>query len=217
MQPSLTTRAAVFLDRDGTIIEDADYLAHPDQAHLIPGAAAAIRRLNEAGIPVVIVTNQSAVARGLASEADVTAVNDRLRELLASAGAHVDGIYYCPHHPEIGKLPYRRACDCRKPLPGLLQRAAHELGLDLAGSTMIGDNLRDLEAGAAAGCALLMLVRTGHGAADEAKAKSVRLSAPAVFCDDLAAAVAQFLSQRGTAGQHAASRPSPSRQSTFPK
>jgi D-glycero-D-manno-heptose 1,7-bisphosphate phosphatase len=217
MQPSLTTKAAVFLDRDGTIIEDADYLAHPDQVRLIPGAAAAVRRLNDLGISVVIVTNQSAVARGLASEADVVAVNDRLRALLAAAGAHVDGIYYCPHHPEIGEPPYRRVCDCRKPLPGLLQRAAHELGLDLAGSTMIGDNLRDLEAGAAAGCALLMLVRTGHGAADEAKAKDVRLSAPVVFCDDLTTAVEQFLSRRQTAGQHAMNREPQPRQSAFRK
>lgn len=211
MQPPHPLKAAVLLDRDGTIIEDADYLVHPDQVRLIPGAAAAIRRMNDLRIPVAIVTNQSAVARGLASEMDVAAVNDRVRALLAATGAHVDGIYYCPHHPDIGLPPYRGACDCRKPLPGLLQRAARELGLDLTASAMIGDNLRDLEAGAAAGCAMLMLVRTGHGVLDEAKAKAARFPAPAVVCDDLAAAVEQFLSRKATHGQHAMQR-SPSDQ-----
>ncbi len=206
MQPLGPNKAAVFLDRDGTIIEDADYLVHPEQTRLIPGAAAALRRLNDLRIPVVIVTNQSAVARGLASETDLAAVNQRLRDLLAAAGAHIDGVYYCPHHPDIGEPPYRRACDCRKPLPGLLQRAARELGLDLPASAMIGDNLRDLEAGAAAGCAMLMLVRTGHGVIDEAKAKAARFSAPAVICQDLAAAVEQLLSQSATHGQHAMER-----------
>lgn len=213
MQPPGPLKAAVFLDRDGTIIEDTDYLVHADQARLIPGAAAAVRRLNDLGTPVVIVTNQSAVARGMASETDVAAVNDRLRSLLAAAGAHIDGIYYCPHHPDIGEAPYRRACDCRKPLPGLLQRAARELGLDLAASAMIGDNLRDLEAGDAAGCAMLILVRTGHGTLEEAKAKAANLSAPAVICKDLAAAVEQFLSQRATLGRHAPSRRTGNRQS----
>jgi D-glycero-D-manno-heptose 1,7-bisphosphate phosphatase len=202
MQPPGPIKAAVFLDRDGTIIEDADYLVHPDQVRMIPGAAEALRRLNDLRIPVVIVTNQSAVARGMASEIDVTAVNDRLRVLLAAAGAHLDGIYYCPHHPEIGVSPYRRSCDCRKPLPGLLQRAARELGLDLPASAMIGDSLRDLEAGAAAGCATLMLVRTGHGAKDEAKARAARFSAPAAICDDLATAVDQFLSRSANDRPH---------------
>lgn len=206
MQPFGPTKAAVFLDRDGTIIEDADYLVHPDQTRLIPGAAAALRRLNDLRIPVVIVTNQSAVARGLASETDVAAVNQRLRDLLAAVGAHFDGVYYCPHHPDIGEPPYRRACDCRKPLPGLLQRAARELGLNLAASAMIGDNLRDLEAGAAAGCAMLMLVRTGHGLIDEAKAKAARFPTPAFICDDLAVAVEQFLSHRAAHGHHAVER-----------
>ncbi len=217
MQPSGLAKAAVFLDRDGTIIEDVDYLVHPDQVRLIPGAAAALRRLNDLRIPVVIVTNQSAVARGMASEMDVAAVNDRLRDLLAATGARVDGIYCCPHHPDIGEPPYRRVCDCRKPLPGLLQRAARELGLDLAASAMIGDDPRDLEAGAAAGCATLMLVRTGHGAANEAKAKSAGFSAPAAICDDLAAAVEQFLSQRAMNGQRAMGRRPSDRQSATPK
>jgi D-glycero-D-manno-heptose 1,7-bisphosphate phosphatase len=138
---------AVFLDRDGTINEDVDFLIHPDQLRLIAGVPTALRRLNQAGWPVVVITNQSAVARGMASEGDLAKIHDGLRTMLSAQGIHLDGIYYCPHHPEIGEAPYRRICDCRKPLPGLLQQAARELNLDLAASVMIGDGLRDLGGG----------------------------------------------------------------------
>lgn len=160
-------RPAVFLDRDGTIIDDVDYLTRPDQIRLIPGAAAAIRRLNHAGWIVVVVTNQSAVARGMLTEAGLAEIHARLDELLAAEGARIDGYYYCPHHPEAANAAYRRVCECRKPAPGMLLQAAREMRLDLEASVMIGDSLRDLEAGKAAGCKTLMLVRTGHGAAEE--------------------------------------------------
>lgn len=200
---------AVFLDRDGTIVEDVDYLLRPDQLRLIPGAGAALRRINQAGWRAVVVTNQSVVARGMASEKDLAAVHDRLRAMLAAEGARLDGIYYCPHHPDAGDGPYRRACDCRKPLPGLLQQAARELDLDLAASAMIGDGLRDLEAGAAAGCGMLILVRTGHGAAEESAVRAARLHKPAHICDDLAAAVDDLLSaSKATARPDAARRQS---------
>lgn len=194
MAPRTPPHPAVFLDRDGTLIEDVDYLVDASQVRLIPSAPTALRRLNQAGLPVVVVTNQSAVARGLATERDVAAVHDHLRALLAARGAHLDGIYYCPHHPEIGEAPYRRPCDCRKPLPGLLQQAARELNLDLAASVMIGDSLRDLEAGAAAGCGRLILVRTGHGAAEEAAVKAAHFQGLVWICDDLGEAIGHLLS-----------------------
>ena len=194
MEPSSAPRRAVFLDRDGTIIEDADYLTNVDQMRLMPGAAEAIRRLNDAGLVTVVVTNQSAVARGMMSERALSAVHEHLRGLLAAHGARVDAIYYCPHHPEIGDAPYRIACDCRKPQPGLLRRAAADLTLSLSDSAVIGDSLRDLEAGDAAGCHTLVLVRTGHGAAEEAALRAARLTGEALVCDDLAAAVALAVS-----------------------
>ena len=156
------TRAAVFLDRDGTVIEEVNYLSHPDQVQLLPGAAAAIRKVNERGIPVVVVTNQAGVARGFFSESRISEVHVRLDTLLAESGARIDAYYACPHHPEGVVEPYRVVCACRKPKPGLLCRAALELGLDLSSSCMIGDKLSDLEAGALAGCRSI-LVRTGYG------------------------------------------------------
>jgi D-glycero-D-manno-heptose 1,7-bisphosphate phosphatase len=156
-------RPAVFLDRDGTVIEEVSYLAHPDQVHLLPSATRAIRRLNELHIPVVVVTNQAGVARGYFPESRVAEVHARLDELLAQEGARIDGYYVCPHHPTHGVGAFRTECQCRKPNPGLLLRAASELDLLLARSCMIGDKLSDLEAGARAGCRPV-LVRTGYGA-----------------------------------------------------
>jgi len=153
-------RQAVFLDRDGTINEEVDYLSDPEQLVLLPGAAAAIRRWNEAGYLVVVVTNQSGIARGLLDEARLREIHDRLREMLRVEGAELDAFYHCPHHPDLGEPPLRARCDCRKPAPGMLLRAAEELGIDLARSWIVGDSLRDLEAGAAAGVRGI-LVETG--------------------------------------------------------
>lgn len=155
-------RPAVFLDRDGTINVEVDYLRRVEDLVLIPGAGRAIARLNRAGYPVIAVTNQSGIARGLLDEPTLKRIHDRLEELLAADGAHLDAIYFCPHHPDHGDVPYRRNCDCRKPAPGLLLRAAEELGLELAGSWVVGDSLRDLEAGRAAGASGI-LVETGKG------------------------------------------------------
>lgn len=184
----------MLLDRDGTLVEEMDYLSDPAQLRLIAGAAVAVRRLNEAGIPVILVTNQSMIARGIATEADLALVHERLIALLEAEGAELARIYYCPHHPDIGEPPYRASCDCRKPLPGLLSRAARDLDLDLSRSTMIGDSLRDLEAGDAAGCGRLILVRTGHGAAEEAMTKTANLGHRPSIHDNLTAAV-EFLLQ----------------------
>ena len=156
---------ALFLDRDGVLIEEVEYLAKLELVKLIPGAAAVVRRANDAGWRVVIVSNQSGVARGLFPESFLAEVHREIaRQLLEKTGATVDASYYCPHHPSEGQGVYRIACDCRKPKPGMLLRAAQELGIDLAESWMIGDRRTDLEAGAAAGCRTI-LVRTGYGEA----------------------------------------------------
>lgn len=211
-----TGKPAVLLDRDGTLVEEIDYLSDPAQLRLIAGAAAAVRRLNEAGLPVIIVTNQSMIARGMGTEADLALVHEHLIALLRAEGARLDRIYYCPHHPDIGEPPYRVACECRKPLPGLLYQAATDLALDLPRSTMIGDSLRDLEAGDAAGCGRLILVRTGHGAAEETKTRAAKLRQNAVIRDDLSAAVDYLLRtekspRRDAAGQAAGAPPTSSK------
>lgn len=150
-------RPAVFLDRDGTLIAEVGHLGDPSRASLLPGVPAALRRLRDAGYALVVVTNQGGVARGLFGEEAVRAVNARVAELLGEEAVLVDGWYYCPHHPE-----FSGACECRKPEPGMLRRAARELGLDLSASWMVGDHPGDAEAGRRAG-ARAIVVRTGHG------------------------------------------------------
>ncbi len=152
----------IFFDRDGTINVDADYLSDPDDLELIPGAVEAIRDANRLGVKAFVITNQSGVARGLYSEKDVRSVHHRMARLLAREGAHIDAYYYCPHHPEYGKAPYRKACDCRKPKTGMLMQARSEFGIDLASSFVVGDKCTDLQAGRAAGCSTV-LVLTGYG------------------------------------------------------
>ncbi len=181
------TRAA-FLDRDGTINVEVDYLSSPEALELLPGAARAIRRLNEGGWLVVVVTNQSGIARGKLDEAQLTAIHAELDAKLQQEGARVDAYYHCPHHPEHGPPPYRQECECRKPRPGMLLRAAREHDLELESSWMIGDSLRDLEAGRAAGTRCI-LVATG---------KPDRLAEESEMCfgaADLEAAVEALLTR----------------------
>jgi histidinol-phosphate phosphatase family protein len=139
-------RPAAFLDRDGTIIHDASYIGRPEQVQLLPGAADAIRRLNDARVPVVIVTNQSGIARGLLTTDAYDRVHARLVELLARENARIDASYMCPHHPE-----FTGECDCRKPGTLLYRLAAAEHGLDLARSLFVGDRFRDVEPARAVG------------------------------------------------------------------
>lgn len=155
--PHAELRPAAFLDRDGTIIVEREYLARPEDVQLIPGAAQALKRLADAGFALVVVTNQSGIARGLYGEEDYRAVQERLADLLRQAGVTLDGDYHCPHHPD-----YTGPCDCRKPAPGLFLRAARELGLDLGASVYIGDRLRDVLPGLERG-GRAFLVRTGYG------------------------------------------------------
>ena len=135
----MSGRRAAFLDRDGTIIEDVSYIARPEDARLRPGAAEAIRTLNERGIAVVVITNQSGIARGLLTDADYQAVRARVDELLAADGARIDASYYCAHHPDV-----TGACECRKPGTLLFDRAIADLALDGSASMFAGDRLRDI-------------------------------------------------------------------------
>jgi D-glycero-D-manno-heptose 1,7-bisphosphate phosphatase len=188
MTESCAAKPALFLDRDGVVLEMVDYLNRVDQVALVPGVAAAIAGINRAGIPVAIVTNQSGVARGFLTETDLRDIHAHLEALLAREGARVDGIYYCPHHPDIGDGPYRRQCDCRKPAPGMLKQAARDLGLDLARSVLIGDHATDIEAAQRAGIAHSILVLTGHGKASAERLADHALR-PAAICPDVVSAI----------------------------
>jgi len=157
-------RAAVFVDRDGTVNREVHYLASVAGLRLLPGVAAAIRRLGDAGFAIVLVTNQSGVARGRMTLATVDAIHAELARRLAARGATLAGIYVCPHHPDAGAPPFRRRCQCRKPAPGLVRRAARDLGLDLGRSYCVGDGAVDLALAAATGTRGV-LVLTGHGRA----------------------------------------------------
>jgi D-glycero-D-manno-heptose 1,7-bisphosphate phosphatase len=174
---------AVFLDRDGTIVDDPGFLHEPEHVRLLPGVAEAIRRLNEAGWLVVTVSNQSGIARGLYDAAAYVAVQHRLSELLAASGARVDASYYCPHHPA-----FTGPCECRKPGVKLFRDAETQLGLDLVRSFWVGDRVGDVAPARTLG-GQGILVATGHGARDQGEAKS--LGVPVVA--DLAAAVGEIV------------------------
>ena len=150
------------MDRDGTLTEEVGYVNHPSRLRVLPRAAEAIRRLNTAGIAAVVVTNQAGIARGYFSSEVLAAVNASMVSQLKDEGAHLDGVYVCPHHPTEGEPPYRMQCECRKPKPGLLLRAASDLDLDLGRSTLVGDKGSDLVAAHQVG-ARSVLVLTGYG------------------------------------------------------
>ncbi len=185
-----TLGPAVFLDRDGTMIEDVGYLDAFDRIVFFPWTVDAIRALNRAGLPVVVITNQSGIARGFFTGAFVEETHRRLSATLEAGGARVDAYYYCPHHPAGAVEAYARRCNCRKPARGLVDRAARDLGLDPARSFVVGDKWLDVGLGRAIG-ARSILVRTGAGAAEEARA-SEHLAADAVV-DNLAAAASWIL------------------------
>jgi D-glycero-D-manno-heptose 1,7-bisphosphate phosphatase len=159
---------AVFLDRDGTLIEEVGYLDRPERVRLFPWSIAAVRALNLAGIGVVMVTNQSGVARGFFDESTVEEVHQLIASLLAEGGATIDRYYYCPHHPDGRVKAFARVCDCRKPARGLVDRAIAELGIDPARSFTIGDRWLDVALARAVG-ARGVLVRTGYGKTEEVR------------------------------------------------
>jgi D-glycero-D-manno-heptose 1,7-bisphosphate phosphatase len=183
-------KSAVFLDRDGTIIEDVGYLDALERVSFYPWTIDAIRMLNRAGLPVVVVTNQSGIARGIFDAAFVAETHRLIDARLAAGGARIDAYYYCPHHPDGRRAEFARACDCRKPGPGMIEQAARELDLDPRRSFMVGDKWIDIGAGRAAG-ARAILVRTGVGAEEEQRPHE-GLAADAVV-DNLAAAVGWIL------------------------
>ena len=181
-------RPAVFIDRDGTLTEEVGYVNHPSRLRVLPRSAEAIRRLNAARIAAVVVTNQAGIARGYFSAEVLAAVNDALVLQLKDEGAHLDGVYVCPHHPSEGEPPYRMVCECRKPKPGLLLRAASDLSLDLSRSTIVGDKGSDLVAARVIG-ARGVLVLTGYGLGEWEYRRSALPAAPDHVAADLLAAV----------------------------
>jgi len=167
-------RIAVFLDRDGTLNEEVNFVRRPEQLEMLPGAAASVRALNDHGIVVCIISNQSGIARGYFSEEDLVPIHAKLERELAHEGARIDHIYYCPHHPTEGQPPYKAACSCRKPGTGMLEQAAKDFKLDLRRSFVVGDRIVDIQAGRNAG-ATTILVMTGYGphALEECREKGV--------------------------------------------
>jgi len=178
---------AAFVDRDGVIIEDRGYAYRIEDCVLLPGAARALRALQSAGYLLVVVTNQSGIARGLYSEADYHTFTAQLRALLLAEGVRLDDIRYCPHLPDAAVAGYRLDCDCRKPHPGMLLRSIRALGIDPRASVLIGDRATDLAAGLAAGVGRCLLVRSGQpiSAADAALADAAS--------DDLEVCVRELL------------------------
>ena len=162
---STQLRPAVFLDRDGTVNEQMGYINHISRFHLLPDAARAIKLLNDNNIPVVVVSNQSGLARGYFPEELLEEVNAKMEKLLAEAGASIDALYICPHHPEAKEAKFRQTCNCRKPKIGMLLQAADELKLDLTKSFMVGDRWSDIKCAHNAGCTPI-LVLTGYGRGD---------------------------------------------------
>jgi D-glycero-D-manno-heptose 1,7-bisphosphate phosphatase len=187
-------KRGVFLDRDGVInrmVYDAEHgtvdsPANPDQLEMLPGAAEAVRALNDLGLPVIVVSNQPGIAKGKMTLALQEAITSKLHAGLAAAGAHLDGVYYCLHHPDAALPEYRIRCDCRKPEPGLLLRAAGELGVQLTDSWMIGDGLVDVQAGKAAGCITVWL---GAWKCDMCQIARNENATPDLVAQDLAEAV----------------------------
>jgi D-glycero-D-manno-heptose 1,7-bisphosphate phosphatase len=183
-------KRAVFLDRDGTLIQDIGYLRFPREVAFYPWSVDAVRALNQAGLSVVVTTNQSGVARGILTEPMIEDVHRHVSMLLDAGGAHVDAYYYCPHHPDGKVARYAQACDCRKPGRGLVDRAVREFGVDPARSFVVGDRWVDVALGRAIG-AEAVLVRTGYGISEEQE-RPGDLAADAVV-DNLIAAASWML------------------------
>ncbi len=185
---------AVFLDRDGTVNVEVGYLNDLSQLRLIPGAGTAIRRLNEKGLKVVLVTNQSGVARGFFPETFVHETHDLLKQMLLQEGAHIDGIYYCPHHPKAGNSHYTKECDCRKPGTGMIDRAAKDLSIDVKNSFVVGDKWSDVELGQRAG-AVSILVKSGFAQDDAGNVRPNHLNEPDFIAHTITEAVEWILLQ----------------------
>ncbi len=189
-------RWGVFLDRDGVINEEIGYLGRAEFLKLLPGVAKAIQHLNQMNIPTIVVTNQAGVARGYFPVERVDEIHRALSNLLATEGAHVDRYYVCPHHPTEGIGSYRVICECRKPKPGMLYHAAHDLGLDLGRCFMVGDTIGDIQAGISAGCQTV-LVLSGYGKIHQAQLGASRITVDFIAAD-LSRAVTWILGTLGS-------------------
>ena len=189
-------RRAVFIDRDGTISEEIGYVNHPSRYRVFAYAAEAIKLLNEANWLAILITNQAGVARGYFTEDVIGAVHNLLAQELARGGARLDAIYYCPHHPSVGEPPYRFDCDCRKPKPGLIRRAADEFDIDLAGSWMIGDRYSDTELARNAGLRAA-LVLSGYGRGEWEYQRAAWRHQPDLIAENLLEAVNKIIAECG--------------------
>jgi len=187
-------RPAIFMDRDGTVSHEIGYVNHVSRFRPFAYAVDAVRLVNRSPFAAVLVTNQAGVARGYFPESVIGDVHASLEATLAAGGARFDGIYYCPHHPSVGAPPYRKDCDCRKPRPGLLHRAAADLGLDLARSWVIGDRLGDLELAWSVG-ARAVLVKSGYGLGELAWHGPSWPRQPDLVAEDLLEAVSRVLAE----------------------
>lgn len=189
------THQAVFLDRDGTINEEMGYINHIERFHLLPQSAQAIRLLNQNGWKVVVITNQSGVARGYFPESLIHQVHQKMKDRLRKEGAYLDAVYYCPHHPDVGFPPYRQKCQCRKPATGLIEQAVKDLDLDPSRSYVIGDRGMEMEFGHRVG-AKTILVLTGYGKGEWEYCRNQWNVQPDYVAEDLLRAV-QWILQRG--------------------
>ena len=185
-------RRAVFMDRDGTISEEVGYVNHPSRYRVFRYSAEAVRLLNENGWLAILVTNQAGVARGYFTEHLIAAVHDRLKLELKAQGARLDAIYYCAHHPTVGESPYRFDCDCRKPKPGLIRRAAQEFDVDLAQSWMIGDRYSDIELARNAGTRAAFVL-SGYGRGEWEYQRDAWKHEPDLVAEDLLEAVRKIV------------------------
>jgi D-glycero-D-manno-heptose 1,7-bisphosphate phosphatase len=192
---------AVFLDRDGTVNEEVGYLTDVSKLRLIPGSGRAIRQLNDAGFKVVLVTNQSGVARGYFPEELVHQAHLRLQELLEPDGARIDAVYYCPHHPTAGNSHYTVRCECRKPGTGLIDQAVQELTIDRERSYMVGDKWSDVELGQRAGVHAV-LVLSGFAPDDPGNKRPEGLKEPDCIAHSLTEAVVWILSREADVKAH---------------
>lgn len=190
---------AIFLDRDGTLCEEVGYVNHLDRVRLFPWSREAIRKLNQAGLPVIVVTNQSGVGRGYFSEDLVKQANVKIAMELATGDARLEAFYYCPHHPTAVIEEYRKDCRCRKPSPGMLEEAAKRFGLDLRSSYVIGDSYRDVQL-AFNGGARSVLLMTGYGKGEYEHHRKSWPRMPDMIAENLLEAVDKILNGRAPGG-----------------
>ena len=183
----MPAQPTVFLDRDGTILTEVSYLSDASRTELLPGVAQALAAFQRSGIQLIVVSNQSGIARGLLDEGDLVAIQNKIDALLQPYGVRIDGYYHCPHHPEVGVAPERRRCQCRKPHGGMLDTAAQDFDIDWSCSVGVGDDVRDLQAFAAKDLPSV-LVGTGKGRAMRQKLAEMGKE-PDLYCAHLAEAI----------------------------